>query len=701
MTKNKTLKIALAGNPNSGKTTLFNALTGSSRHVANYPGITVEYFEGEGIFCGRKVKVIDLPGTYSLTAYSPEEIVARNFILQEKPDLIINVLDAGNLERNLYLTIQLIELDVPLLLALNMVDSAEDRGITVDHKRLSEIFGIRAQPTAAKTGRGIDELKSAAIETMEKESKHNDITFPHPVNDIILKLDEEIRKSQINCAEMPPRALALKLLEDDPIVTEMLKKDSRSEKIFTELEKAKNFIETHSGDDSRTAVVEAYYSVAAGACRECIRMSEAKKRFLSDTIDKIACNRFFGPILLFLIVYLLFSAVFMISDDLKWIPLLDGRFVSPTESLEFFFEHLKNIATAKIANPFLQRMVTDGIISGVGGVLSFVPLIFFMFLIIAAIEDTGYMARIAFILDRILRIFGLQGKSILPLLLTGGIGGGGCAVPGILTARTMREEKDRLVTILVTPMMNCGAKLPVYAMLIAAFFSNARSQMMFLLWVLSWIFTLTSALFLRKFIIKGEQTPFVMELPVYHMPTLRGVLMHSLQRTWMYVKKAGTIILAINLLLWLAMTFPQTNEENPAENLKNSIAGRIGSLIEPISSLAGFKWRENIALIGGFAAKEVVVSTLGTAYAITNVEPDNSESLSEKLAGEKDWNKVRAFALMVFVMLYSPCLATVITIRKETASWKWALFSTIYSTILAFIIAAIIFQTGSAISGIR
>ncbi len=693
MTEKKLRTVAIAGNPNSGKTSIFNAITGSNRHVANYPGITVEYAEGRADFSGENIEVIDLPGTYSLTAYSPEEIVARDFILKRSPDLLINVVDAGNLERNLYLTVQLITLKVPFIIALNMVDSAEDRGIAVDHLRLSQIFGVKVVPTVAKSGRGIEELKKACHEAMKEKNEAKPLSLPHAITEAILPIEKAISSSS-QVGDLPARWLSLKLLEDDPLVVESFKDDPNQSAIFAIVKKSKNFLETHSGDDSRTAVVEAYYSVSAGAYRDCVKMSEERKRILSDRIDEIVCNRLFGPLILFFVVYLLFSSVFVISEDWKWIPLLNGEFASPNGALEQFFEVLRNAANSKISNEFIRSLLADGIISGVGGVLAFVPLIFFMFLFIAAIEDTGYMARVAFILDRVLRVFGLQGKSILPLLLTGGIGGGGCAVPGIMAARTMREEKDRLVTILVAPMMNCGAKLPVYAMLIAAFFANARSQMMFLIWLLSWVFTLSAAFMLRKFIIKGEQTPFVMELPVYHMPTLRGILMHSLQRTWMYVKKAGTIILLINVMLWLAMSFPKTGD-SPDELLKNSFAGRAGRILVPISSLAGFEWKENIALIGGFAAKEVVVSTMATAYSIGDVSPDESEPLSQRLSSDPAWNPLRAFALIVFVMVYAPCLPTVVTIKKETASWKWAVFSTVYSTLFAYILAVLIYQIGS------
>ncbi len=367
--------------------------------------------------------------------------------------------------------------------------------------------------------------------------------------------------------------------------------------------------------------------------------------------------------------------------------------------MAWFFDALSGLlAPMESAAPMLYSLLDAGIIGGVGGVMNFVPLIFFMFLFVSALEDSGYIARVAFILDRPLRMFGLQGKSILAFIVAGGLGAGGCAVPGIMATRTMREGKDRLITMLVTPFMNCGAKMPVYAMLIAAFFPRDRTLIMMLLWGLSWATALIAAWVLRHTLVRGEQPPFVMELPPYHMPVLRGVLRHTWERTWTYIKKAGTIILAINIMLWVFMYFPRPPEgmQGP-EALAYSMAGHTGKALEPVSRIAGFDWQTNIALIGGFAAKEVVVGALGTAYALENQSEDDYLSLSQRLAEHDDWNPIRAFALMVFVMLYAPCLVTLAVIRRESGSWKWAAFSSVYSTVLAFILATLIYQGGMAL----
>jgi ferrous iron transport protein B len=375
----------------------------------------------------------------------------------------------------------------------------------------------------------------------------------------------------------------------------------------------------------------------------------------------------------------------------------------------WLFEQLSGlVAPLEGPAPMLHSLLNDGIIGGVGGVMEFVPLIFIMFLFISVLEDTGYIARVAFILDRVLQTFGMQGKSILALVVSGGLGAGGCAVPGVMATRTLREEKDRLVTMLVVPFMNCGAKMPVYAMLIAAFFAESRTSMMVLLWALSWVVALCSAWVLRRFVIKGEQTPFVMELPPYHMPVPRSVLMHTWERTWMYIRKAGTIILALSIMLWAAMYFPRLPEPDPttgaqvlseddasAQQLAGSFAGRLGRTLEPATRWAGFDWRTNIALVGGFAAKEVVVGTLGTVYSMGSSTSDEEfETLSARLASDPGWNPLKAFALMIFVMLYAPCLVTVVMIRRESGSWKWALFATAYSTAVAFVLAAGVYQAG-------
>mgnify|MGYP006278225651 CR=1 FL=1 len=704
-------RIAIAGNPNAGKTSIFNALTGSIQQVSNYPGVTVEIKEGNSKFDGEKVRVIDLPGTYSLTAYSQEEIVARNYIIEEKPDILIDVVDSSNLERNLYLSVQFMEMRVPLIIALNMVDIAKKRGYEIDADRLSTLLGVPVIPTVGNREQGIPELKEACRKLLQTDTPPMPriVTYGHEVDREIENVADVIKKSG-DTGEYHPRWLAVKLIEGDPEVNQSLKDILTGDiydRIRKTVKKAVHSIEIHYDDDAATIIAERRYGFASGAIKESVKLSGEARQHLTDRIDSVVCNRILGPVILFMVVAALFFWVFKISDEWKWIPWFDG-IRSPTGVMQWLFSTLARLAGGlEESAPMLHSLLVDGVIGGVGGVMEFVPLIFTMFLFISVLEDTGYIARVAFILDRILQVFGLQGKSILSMIVSGGLGAGGCAVPGVLATRTLREQKDRLVTMLVTPFMNCGAKMPVYAMLIAAFFSQNRTGMMLILWVISWAVALPAAWVLRKFIIRGEQTPFVMELPPYHVPTVRGVLLHTWERTWMYIKKAGTIILLINILMWGLMFFPRPSDETLSElkadegevevqKLAYSFAGRLGIALEPVSKLAGFDWRTNVSLIGGFAAKELVVGTMGTAYSLGR-EKDDFTSLSERLAKDPRWNPLKAFTLMIFVMIYAPCFVTIVMIRKESGSWGWAIFSTVYSTSIALILAVLIYQVGGLI----
>ena len=704
--------IAIAGNPNAGKTCLFNALTGTVQHVSNYPGVTVERKEGVTHFGPRTFPVVDLPGTYSLTAYSQEEIVARNVVIDERPDLVVDVVDASNLERNLYLATQLMEMQVPMVIALNMVDIAEKRGIRIDADRLSQLLGVPIVPTVGHRGKGVDDLLATCVKAIDGETPAAPrlVTYGHEVDRQIDRLAGRLAEVPAIVGRFNPRWVAVKLIEKDEEVSAAARLlAGESWEVLTQaVEAGIAAIESHFNDDASTIIAERRYGFAAGAVKECTSLFGPARQDMTDRIDAVVCNRLLGPFILVGVVAALFFWVFKVSDEWAWIPWIGG-WLSPTGLTEWIFEQCSAmVAGLEDRAPMLHSLIDDGLISGVGGVMGFVPLIFIMFLFISFLEDTGYIARVAFILDRVLQTFGLQGKSILAMIVSGGLGAGGCAVPGVMATRTLREEKDRLVTMLVAPFMNCGAKMPVYAMLIAAFFSQGRTGMMLLLWVISWAVALSAAWALRRFVIRGDQTPFVMELPPYHMPTFRGVFRHTWERTWLYIKKAGTIILAINVILWALMFFPRLPEDateagaDPntvaANQLAHSFAGRCGRALEPISRLAGFDWRTNIALIGGFAAKEVVVGTLGTAYSMGETDAEKFDSLSHRLAKDEAWNPLRAFVLMIFVMIYAPCFVTVAVIRRESGSWKWALFATAYSTAAAFSLAVLIYQAGRLLS---
>lgn len=541
------MRIAVAGNPNCGKTTIFNGLTGANQKVGNYPGVTVEKKMGTLKIGEEKHDVVDLPGAYSLSAYSEDELVARNYIIEEKPDLIINVVDSSNLERNLYLTVQLMEMQVPLLIVLNMQDAAVSKGLNVEAKKLSELIGAPVVSTVGHKKEGIKKLK----EEISKSTK--DISFTpisygketeYALSEIQKTLDElAFSDSELN--KYSKSWFALKLLEQDMQITKIFQEQfhEKTEPIVARINKYAKHVDATLDDTTENIISSYRYGFASSVVKQCITKTFEARKSLSDTIDLFITNRLLGPIILLLVLWFSYQVIFTASEH-------------PVAWLESFFEFLHNGAAKLIPKGLFQSLVVSGIIDGVGGVLGFIPLIMFMFFLISFIEDSGYMARIAFIMDRILRTFGMHGNSILSFIVSGGIAGG-CAVPGVMATRTLRDPKERLATILTTPFMNCGAKLPVFALLITAFFSKNQGMMMFFITLLSWFFALVVAGILRKTLLKGTPTPFVLELPPYRMPTLKGLLIHMWERSWVYIKKAGTFILVASIIMWILMTFPQ------------------------------------------------------------------------------------------------------------------------------------------------
>jgi len=728
--------IVLAGNPNSGKTTLFNELTGARQHVGNYPGVTVEKKQGTCISDAGKFNIVDLPGTYSLTAYSLEEVVARDFLVDEKPSMIVNIVDASNLERNLYLSVQFMEMGIPVTIALNMMDVAKKRGISIDIEKLSQLLNVPVVPTVARSGEGKKELLQTIASTVNSKVDPLIISYGRDMDTAIDEMEEIIQSSAFLTENYRARWTAIKYLENDSQVIESGQKADR--KVALQLEKIVEKVSAHLAatlDAHPEGIIadQRYGFINSILKQNLITYYQDKNRLqLSDKIDKVVTNRFLGPILMVAILLGLYKFTFTYSE----IPI--GWF-------ESFFGWVGNIADSNLPDGLLKSLVISGIIDGVGGVLGFVPLIMFMFLGIAFLEDSGYLARMAFMLDRVFRMFGLHGSSVMAFIVSGGIAGG-CAVPGVMAARTLKSPKERLATLLTVPFMNCGAKLPVFALLVAAFFAENEATVMLLITMISWMGALLVAWALRSTIIKGEATPFVMELPPYRMPTFKGILIHTWERTWQYIKKAGTVILGISIVLWAMMTFPglpetktqkfenqrsvitsgvtaqvlselETSDEDQLSEqaltikesltqvdfdeahagLKNSIAGRIGSSLEGITKFAGFDWRTNIALVGGFAAKEVVVSTLGTAYSIGEVDPEETTSLSERLKTAKGWGPLTAFSLIIFTIFYAPCFVTVVCIAKEAGSWKWAAFSVVFNTALAFGLSVVFYQVGSIV----
>ena len=701
------ITVALAGNPNSGKTTMFNALTGARQHVGNYPGVTVEKKWGQVKRDGAVLEVVDLPGTYSLTAYSLEELVARDFIVGQRPDVVVDVVDAANLERNLYLAVQFMELGTPLVIALNMMDAAQARGIEIDAARLAKLLGVPVVPCVARSGQGMDQVMDAALDLARRGPgwKPLEISYGQDVDLALDKLVSGLNGQGDSFAPAGPRWVALKLLENDAQVVEQV---GRKPGLADKLEPLRRDLQKHiqhSLDDDPEGVIADYrYGFIGSVFRQAVRETRQMRLEFSDKVDRVLTNRLLGPVFLLAALYGIYQFVFWASEI-------------PVVWLEDFFGWLGGVAEAAIPEGLVQSLVISGVIDGVGGVLGFVPLIMFMFFAIAVMEDSGYLARVAYLADRVLRGFGLHGNSVMAMIVSGGISGG-CAVPGVMAARTLKDPKARLATILTVPLMNCGAKLPVYALLISAFFAAREAQMLFALTLISWGLALIAARLLRWTVLKGETAPFVMELPPYRMPTLRGLLTHTWERTWQYIKKAGTVILGISVLMWAMMTFPGLPADQAAQwearieaaqgeearqevqyqmaqaELSHSLAGRMGEALGVVTAPLGFDWRTNVALVGGFAAKEVVVATLGTAYSLGEVDPEEAGGLSERLAREPGWNPLMAFALMLFVMVYAPCFVTVAVIKKETGGWKWALFSVAYTTVAAYLLALLVYQSG-------
>jgi ferrous iron transport protein B len=729
-------KIALAGNPNAGKTTLFNRLTGARQHVGNYPGVTVEKKEGTyKSASGARINIVDLPGTYSLTAYSIEEVVARDFLIHEKPRVVINITDASNLERHLYLTCQFLELGVPVVIALNMIDVARDRGISIEVEKLANMLNVPVVAISARSGEGVDELLQVAEEVAlaDQDWQPVYIAYGEDIDGAILEMEEQIEANAFLTDTYSPRWLALKYLENDRQVTDKGRRFAEEhglEKVADCLEGKVEEVGKHLLATMETypeaIVADHRYGYIKSILRQGVitHTYDEDRLYTSDRIDRVVTSRFLGPIIMLAVLLGLYHFTFTYSEiPVGWLESLFGW-------LTTFFERI-------LPDGHLKSLLVSGIIGGVGGVMGFVPIIMFMFFGIAILEDSGYLARVAFMMDRIFRIFGLHGSSVMAYIISGGIAGG-CAVPGVMATRTLRSPKERMATLLTAPFMNCGAKLPVLALMIGTFFSNNQAQVMFMLTLLAWVVALLVAKLLRLTVLRGEPTPFVMELPPYRLPTFRGLAIHTWEKTWQYIRKAATVILGASILIWVTMTFPGLPDSQKAvfadqrqeilvtyaelhdqplaevtanpvspeltrqlasieaaqaeQALLHSLAGRLGRSLESITWLAGFDWRTNIALVGGFAAKEIVLSTLGTAYSLGEVDAEKGGSLSKTLAADPSWNKAKAFSLILFIMFYSPCFVTVACIIKEAGSWKWGAFSMAFNTVFAMLLSTSVYQ---------
>ncbi len=653
------ITVALTGNPNVGKTTLFNNLTGSNQHIGNWPGVTVEKKEGSRSFKGYDLKVVDLPGAYSLTAHSLDEVIARNFLVDENPDVVVDIVDASNLERNLYLSLQLLEMGVNLVIALNMMDVAKSRGYRIDAGQLSRLLGVPVVPLVASRNQGIDELLET-ITCVAEGKIHIDrlkFSYGHEVDEEIAKLESAITASALS-QKYTPEWLALKLLEEDE---EIVKKFEELKPDGEEVLEVKNNSLAQLARIHRNAagivIADARYGFISGLMKDVLKKPATEKVSVSDRIDRIVLNNWLGIPIFAAILFGLFQLIFNLSLPLvNWI---NGGFGRLSES------------AAEISPDWLGSLVANGFIGGVGTVVSFVPIIFLLYLGLAILEYSGYLTRAAFVMDRLMHRIGLHGRSVVPLVL-----GLGCSVPAIMAARTIENPKDRLVTIMVTPLISCGARLPIYVLLAGAFFTAYQGLVIFSMYFLGIFLAILFAWLFRKKLVKGESGHFVMELPAYHMPTISSVLIYTWLHTKAFLRRAGTIIFIAVMLFWLLDY--------------SGVIEPIGRAIAPIFSPAGFgQWQAASALVFGVLAKEVVIGAFGTMFAV------GDGALGEAISTQLGWTPLAALAFMAMCLIYIPCIATITTIKRETNSWKWTGFVVGYTLLLAWTVAVLIYQIGS------
>ena len=706
--KRRTINVALVGNPNCGKTSLFNIASGAHEHVGNYSGVTVDAKEGFFDFQGYHFRIVDLPGTYSLSAYSPEEIYVRKHIIEETPDVIINVVDASNLERNLYLTTQLIDMNVMMVIALNMYDELEASGNQLDYEKLSELVGVPLVPTVCRRSEGIDKLFHIIIEIYEGsdfvtknvkkhvrsevmdelETWHKDFVpedhfgkqgfFRHihvnhgpDIEKSIGEIQKAIRENERIRYKYSTRFLSIKLLENDKEIERIIRELPNGEEILKIRDKEADHISKAMNEDCEQAITDAKYGFISGALKETFTDNHLEKEQTTRVIDSIVTHRIWGYPIFFLFLYIMFEGTFVLGEY-------------PMTGIEWLVEQLGLFVGSHMNEGPLKDMIIDGIIGGVGGVIVFLPNILILYFFISLLEDSGYMARAAFIMDKIMHRMGLHGKSFIPLIM-----GFGCNVPAIMASRMIEDRKCRLITMLVNPLMSCSARLPIYLVLIGAFFPNSGSFILLAIYAIGILLAVLVARLFSRFLVKGDDTPFVMELPPYRIPTTKSILRHTWEKGAQYLKKMGGIIMIASIIIWFLGYYPNHNAyETVAEQQENSYIGQIGKAIEPVIEPLGFDWKLGIGLISGVGAKELVVSTLGVLY--TNEEDIESVNLSDRIP----ITPIVALGYMLFVLIYFPCIATIVAIKQESGSWKWALFAAFYTTTLAWIVAFAVNQIG-------
>lgn len=716
--KRRVINVSLVGNPNCGKTSLFNVSSGSHEHVGNYSGVTVDAKVGTFEFQGYKFRLVDLPGTYSLSAFSPEELYVRKHIIEETPDIIINVVDAGNLERNLYLTTQLIDMNVRMVIALNMYDALQSSGNELDVKKLSQLLGVPIVPTVSRNGMGIENLFHTIIglyegadfrgqkEDIKSEAlreyrewhdeyvpdheygshdedhanfsnqsfiRHIHINHGPELERSIAAIKKEISKNVEIRYHYSTRFLAIKVLENDKDIQErVIAGLPNAEQIRMVKEQEVKRIREVMNEDSEQAITDAKYGFVAGALKETYIDKKSDPGMFTKIVDSIVTHRVWGFPIFFLCLYIMFEGTFVIGDY-------------PMQAIEWCVNELGNFVQGYMQDGPLKDLIIDGIIGGVGGVIVFLPNILLLYLFISLMEDSGYMARAAFIMDKIMHKMGLHGKSFIPLIM-----GFGCNVPAIMASRIIESRKSRLVTMLVNPLMSCSARLPIYLVMIGAFFPNNASLVLLSIYVIGILLAVIMARIFARFLVKGDDTPFVMELPPYRMPTAKSVLRHTWEKGAQYLKKMGGIIMIASIIIWFLGYYPNHEKyETQVEQQENSYIGQLGKGIEPIIKPLGFDWKMGIGILSGVGAKELVVSTLGVLY--TNEDEVENVNLSNRIP----ITPLVAFGYMLFVLIYFPCIATIIAIKQESGSWKWAVFAGTYTTVLAWVIAFLVYQIGS------
>jgi len=716
--KRRTINVALVGNPNCGKTSLFNIASGAHEHVGNYSGVTVDAKEGFFDFQGYHFRIVDLPGTYSLSAYTPEELYVRKHIIEETPDVIINVVDSSNLERNFYLTTQLIDMNVRMVIALNMYDELESSGNKLDYIKLSQLIGVPMIPTVCRRGEGIDqlfhviigiyeggdflsqkgEIRSEILEDLrdwhktyvpdhefgshkEEEDarprgymRHIHINHGPELERSIEEVKKAISQNEDIRHKYSTRFLSIKLLENDREIENFISTLPNGKEIIAIRNKETLRIRKVMNEDSEQAITDAKYGFITGALKETFTDNHLEKEQTTRVIDSIVTHRIWGYPIFFLFLYIMFEGTFVLGDY-------------PMQGIEWLVDQLGNLIRNNMAEGPLKDLLIDGIIGGVGGVIVFLPNILILYFFISILEDSGYMARAAFIMDKIMHRMGLHGKSFIPLIM-----GFGCNVPAIMATRTIEDRKSRLITMLVNPLMSCSARLPIYLVMIGAFFPNCASFMLLCIYTAGILLAVIMARIFSKFLVKGEDSPFVMELPPYRMPTSKSIMRHTWEKGAQYLKKMGGIIMIASIIIWFLGYYPRHDtHESVAEQQENSYIGQIGKAIEPVIKPLGFDWKLGIGLISGVGAKELVVSTLGVLY--TNEGDVENVNLSNRIP----ITPLVALAYMLFVLIYFPCIATFAAIKQESGSWKWAIFTAGYTTGLAWLVAFTVFQIGSLI----